>query len=59
MENVIYADVKGYEGLYKVTSDGAVINAKRKTTLKQSKGASNYYKVGLSKNGKTKYIRVE
>ena len=57
--NENWLDVKGYEGLYKVSSDGEIYSVKRKKKLSLVKNKqTGYYKVNLSKDGisKTKYI---
>lgn len=47
-------DVKGYEGLYKVTKDGKVISSINNIVLRNSINKAGYYTVTLSNNGKTK-----
>ena len=50
----IWKDIEGFEGLYKVSSFGKIIN--QKGVLKKSKLNSKGYEiVSLSKNGKQKY----
>lgn len=51
-------DVKGYEGLYAVTSCGKVWSRKRCIFLKPQKNIDGYLVVGLCKNGKVKKYRV-
>lgn len=58
METVKFADVPGYEGLYRISSNGVVVNIARMKALRAYKGKSNYYKVGLCKDGKVQYVRV-
>lgn len=58
METIRFADIPGYEGLYKVSTDGAVYSVARMKLLRAYKGKSNYYKVGLYRNGKVQYVRV-
>ena len=55
MENEVWKDVVGYEGMYQISSLGRIKSFKRKKEiiLKQSIGSSGYYIVNLSK---TKYI---
>lgn len=70
----IWKDIKNFEGLYQVSHLGnvrsldAIINCKgaknidthirKGRILKQSIGTTGYYSVNLSRNGKTKYVRV-
>lgn len=44
-------DIKGYEGLYAVTSCGKVWSYRRKKFLKPYSDKKGYLKVGLCKNG--------
>lgn len=48
--NEIWKDIKGYEGLYKVSSFGRVLNVKRKTIRKLDKLKNGHYQVRLCKN---------
>ena len=50
----IWKDIKGYEGLYKISNYGEVYSIRRGKLLKCKKGNHGYERVGLSKNGKTK-----
>lgn len=67
MVNEIWRDIKGYEGLYQVSSNGVIRSLDRylpmpnggeklvkEKILKPNKINSGYLCVGLSKNGKTK-----
>ena len=47
-------DIKGYEGLYAVTSCGKIYSYKRKAFLRPGKNSRGYLCVNLSKNGKSK-----
>ena len=47
-------DIKGYEGLYAVTSCGKVYSYKRKKFLKPKDNGTGYLYVGLIKDGKVK-----
>lgn len=47
-------DIKGYEGLYAVTEDGKVFGYKRGRYLIPQTTDGKYFRVKLSKNGKTK-----
>lgn len=59
----IWKDIKGYEGLYQVSSLGNIRslnynNQNRVQILKTAKQKNGYLVVGLSKNGNTKCARV-
>lgn len=70
MEQEIWKDVKGYEGLYQVSNLGRVKSLRRKTWngkgyfvinekyLKESFNNSGYKNVGISKNGKSRFYAV-
>lgn len=72
MEEEIWKDVKGYEGLYQVSNLGRVCSLERQTydtvrkyirkvrkrILKQALPKLGYYSVQLTKNGKQKSFRV-
>ena len=45
-------DIKGYEGLYAITSDGQVWNYRTKMFMKQRVNRGGYLIVNLNKNGK-------
>jgi len=51
-------EVKGYEGLYSVTSLGRVWSHRRKIWLKQGIDGGGYPNVDLSVNGKSKTYKV-
>lgn len=56
-------DIKGYEGLYKVTNDGVIISKKTGAPMRYffSKGRNNenkYLRVGLTKNKKQRKFFV-
>ena len=51
-------DIKGYEGLYAVTSCGKVYSYKRKRFLKPTDNGHGYLYVGLIKDGQRKMCRV-
>ena len=62
-EKEIWKDIKGYEGLYKVSNKGKIKSKKRRGNwkeriLKFSKTKDNYYMVNLYKNGNIKRKRV-
>lgn len=54
MENEIWKDIKGYDGLYEVSDQGRVRSLSRNTTkgkiIVQYKGGIGYLRVTLSKN---------
>lgn len=59
----IWKDIKGYEGLYQVSSEGRVKSKARngnwkEKILKPVKTKDNYFIVGLCKNGKSKNKRI-
>ena len=67
MNNVIWADIAGYEGLYQVSSTGEVKSLKgwnghriieRERILSKTKTTTGYYKVELIKNGVKRSFRV-
>ena len=58
MDKVQIACIQGFEDRYIITSDGRVFSIQSRKLLKPYKGKSNYYKVGLSKDGKTQYERI-
>jgi len=47
-----WRDVKGYEGLYSVSSDGEVLSIKRGKVLKPFSSGNGYLKVSLSKSNR-------
>ena len=51
-------DVKGYEGLYGITSCGKVWSYKRQKFLKPYYDTNGYLQVSLYKNGNHKVIRI-
>ncbi len=55
---LVWKDVVGYEGLYKVSNTGVVRSMKRHVNLKPGLTKFNYHHVGLYKDGKTKTSRV-
>lgn len=58
----IWKPIKGYEGLYEISSFGNVRSLRRNTTngkiIKSQKTKTGYYRVGLCKNGKLKHYFV-
>ena len=51
-------DIKGYEGLYAITSCGKVWSYRAKRFLKPQKGSNNYLFVSLCKDGVHKHYRI-
>lgn len=51
-------DIKGYEGLYGITSCGKVWSYKRKKFLVPTDNGNGYLQVLLCKNGKVKSYRI-
>lgn len=62
MNEEIWKDIKGYEGLYRVSNTGKVLGVKRNKILKQSLGKvildKKTYIVGLCKNGTSITVSV-
>ena len=56
MEN--WKDIKGYEGLYKVSSYGRIMTVRKNAILCPAKTISNGLTVSLSKNGKVEKRQV-
>lgn len=54
----IWKDIKGYEGLYKISNLGNVINVKTNNFKKASIDTYGYYDIVLNKNGKHKHYRL-
>ena len=54
----IWKDVKGYEGLYKVSNHGEVWSERKQGLLKKGKSGREYYRVVLTKNKEKKYFDV-
>ena len=51
-------DIKGYEGLYGITTEGDVWSYKRKRFLTPYTSGNGYLKVTLCKDGKMKYFLI-
>jgi hypothetical protein len=51
-------DIKGYEGLYAVTSCGKVWSHTNKRFLNPQSNGCSYYQVNLSKGGKTRHFFI-
>jgi hypothetical protein len=59
MQTEEWRDIQGYEGLYKVSNFGHVLNCKRLTFLKPASSyKGDYLKVSLFKDGKGRSISV-
>ena len=58
MDREIWKDVVGYEGLYRINNKGDVFSVRKSKNMKLCKTGNGYLKVGITKNGKTKYIDV-
>ena len=54
----IWKDVKGYEGLYKISNYGDVWSERKQGLLKKGKCGREYYRVVLTKNKEKKYFDV-
>ena len=54
----IWKDVKGYEGIYRVSEYGEVWSIKNKIYLRTTTGTTDYKRVTLSKNGGYKHCNV-
>ena len=58
LPNEVWNPVKGYEGLYKVSSMGRVKSLITGKILKPEKGIGGYLRVHLYKDGKAKHFKV-
>ena len=58
METIQIASIQGFEDRYIITSDGRVYSVRSQKMLKPYKGKSNYYRVGLNRDGKTQHERI-
>lgn len=56
--SVIWCDVKGYEGKYKISNSGDIWSCIRNKELKTYKNEFGYIYIKLSKKGKSKHFRV-
>ena len=57
-KQIILKDVKGFEGLYKISNDGKVWSEYKKDFLKSRLSMDGYERVALSSNGKRYEYRV-
>jgi len=53
-----FADIQGYEGLYKINKNGEVLSIRSKKLLKAGKNRQGYMNVVLTKNGRSKTYKV-
>lgn len=51
-------EIKGYEGIYSVTSCGKVYSHKRKKFLSTLNGNNGYQQIGLCKDSKTVFYYI-
>ncbi len=51
----VWKDIKGYEGLYQISSNGRVKSLRNNIILKQRQDRYGYYNVGLSKGNTKKH----
>lgn len=67
MKDIIWKDIKGYEGIYQISNYGEVLrlssydsrnHLRNKRILKQRKNADGYMQVGLHKNGQEKKFLI-
>ena len=53
-----WIDIKGYEGEYRISSEGRVYSVKNNLLMKLRKKDNGYINVKLTKNGKSKHYLV-
>lgn len=66
MENEVWKDIRGYEGLYQVSNLGRVKSLSKNVKGRNYKeiikapsyGGKGYYRLSLCKNGKNKYFYI-
>lgn len=58
MNDEIWKDIKGYEGLYQISNYGRVLNVKRNHIKVACLNHKGYYKIPLYNNNKQKMCRV-
>ena len=61
--NIIWKDIEGYEGLYKISNTGLIVSlhynkSNKQQILKYGLDKDGYLQVNLSKNGKQKMYKV-
>ena len=54
----VWKEIKGYEGLYEVSSEGRVRSTGKKKGIMRPGTSKGYLKVGLTKDGSRKMYRV-
>jgi len=54
----VWKDIRGYEGLYKISNKGRVYSLYKHKIMKWKTNNRGYHTVGLVKNGKYKYYLV-
>ena len=54
----VWKDVKGYEGLYQISSLGKLKSLKKGIIKKPSVLPKGYFQIGLCKNGEIKYTSI-
>jgi len=55
---ITYKDIAGYEGVYKVSTDGKVISSWTQCEKKQEVARNGYARTALFKNGKGKHVLI-
>lgn len=58
MQNKIWKDIFGYEGLYRISNYGDVFSLKSNKTLKPETLERGYLRIGLNKEGKRKRFLI-
>jgi hypothetical protein len=58
MKKQIWKDVKGYEGIYKVSNTGLIKNIKRNKILATRTTYDKYLRINLNKNGNKKTFKI-
>ena len=53
-----WRDVKGFEGLYKISETGEVYSIKRNKSIHKDIDKDGYYRVNLYNNGSKKHFRI-
>ena len=56
--NEIWKDIKGFEGLYRISSEGRVFSIKKNSLKKNNLGANGYFRVSLWRLKKPHYIYI-
>lgn len=58
MSEKIWKDIKGYEGLYQISSEGEVLNVNRQGIKKPRLDKDGYFLIDLSKNNQATTFRL-